>query len=362
MDQPRIAFMGAGAVGSYLGAFFTKAGYGPTLIDMWPEHVETMRNQGLRAVGNGGDFTVMVDAMHLTEVQNIREPFDIIFIAMKSYDTEWATHFIKRHLAPTGFMVCSQNSINDETIARIVGYERVVGLIMSTISVNLMRPGYVERGTPMGRDRGYDIFRAGELSGAITPRVKQIAELMDCVDSSRVTSNLWGERWAKLASNCMGNTMTAMSAMAAEDLIQLSPRFPLLRDQVARELTQVGTALGVEIEHISGKAAADWAALPGVRDLPNADPTASADILPADRPKYFNPSTMQDVLKGRKTEIEGLNGLVSRRGREVGIATPVNDAIVAVIKQIDAGTLKPDPSNVDRVWDLVQQMPVVATA
>ena len=69
MDNPRIAFMGAGAVGSYLGAFFTRAGYGPTLIDPWPEHVETMRNQGLRAVGNNGDFTIMVDALHLTEVQ-----------------------------------------------------------------------------------------------------------------------------------------------------------------------------------------------------------------------------------------------------------------------------------------------------
>jgi len=156
----RIAFMGTGAIGSYLGAYMTRAGYAPVLIDPWPEHVDAMKTRGLRASGSQGDFTVPVEALHLTEVQAVREPFDIVFIAMKSYDTEWAAHFIKRYLAPTGFMVCAQNSINDETIARIAGYERTVGLIMSSITVHLVGPGHVVRGAGAGRDRGYDVFRA----------------------------------------------------------------------------------------------------------------------------------------------------------------------------------------------------------
>ena len=81
--------MGAGAVGSYLGAFLTREGEDVTLIDQWPGHVEAMKSSGLRSTGSQGDFTVLVKALHLNEAQSIREPFDIIFIAVKSYDTEW---------------------------------------------------------------------------------------------------------------------------------------------------------------------------------------------------------------------------------------------------------------------------------
>jgi 2-dehydropantoate 2-reductase len=360
MDQPRIAFMGAGAIGSYLGAYLTRAGYGPVLIDPWPRHVETMRTQGLRASGSQGDFTVMVDALHLTEVQSVRDPFDVAFLAMKSYDTEWAAHFIKRYLAPTGFIVCAQNSINDETVARIAGYERVVGLVMSSISVHLVAPGHVVRGAGAGRDRGYDVFRAGELGGVATPRARLIAELMDCVDASRVTTNLWGERWSKLATNCMGNTLTAMSGIAAQDLAQLSPRFPLLRDQVVRELVSVGTALGVAIEPIGGKAASEWLKLPSLEELPETPRSEPLEKLDANRPAAFWPSTLQDIHKKRKTEVDYLNGYVSKRGREAGIATPVNDAIVGVLKEVESGARAPSPANVDRVWDLVHGVAVAA--
>src|SRR6266702_4051930 len=103
---PRIGFMGAGAIGSYIGAFLTREGHDVTLIDPWPDHVATMKAKGLRASGSQGDFTVPVKAMHLCDVVNLVDPFDIAFIAMKSYDTEWAAQFMKRHLRqPSGFMV-----------------------------------------------------------------------------------------------------------------------------------------------------------------------------------------------------------------------------------------------------------------
>ena len=136
--EPRIAFMGGGAIGSYLGAYPTRAGYSPTIIDPWPENVEAMRGAGITVVDSGGEFTVTVDALHLCEVQGIREPFDIIFIAMKSYDTAWATTMMKGYLAPNGCAVSAQNGINDETIARIIGYERAIGCTISTITVALL--------------------------------------------------------------------------------------------------------------------------------------------------------------------------------------------------------------------------------
>ena len=363
---PRIGFMGAGAVGSYIGAFLTREGHDVTLIDPWPEHVETMKARGLRVSGTQGEFTVPVRAMHLTEVVNLEAPFDIAFVAMKSYDTEWATMFINRHVKPTGYLVCSQNGMNDETIARIAGYERTVGLVMSGISVGLMEPGHVTRGGAVGRERGHDVFRAGEFSGALSPRVQALSEMLACIDGSFATANLWGERWSKLATNCMGNTLAAMSGVAGGDLAKMTPRFAVLRDEVAHELVTVGSALGVHIEPISGKTANEWLAhVTDPSSAANAAPAAEAPSHGHDGPTYpssWPTSTLQDVIKGRRSEVDYLNGYVSKRGRELGIETPVNDAIVRVLKQVDYGELPADPSNVDRVWQLVYgPQPIMAT-
>ena len=113
----RIAIFGAGAAGSYLGAFLTREGYDITLIDMWGQHVDAMNEKGLSVSGAQGPFTVPVRAIHMTDAINITEPFDIIFLAMKSYDTEWSSHFIKRFLSPTGVVVNSQNCMNDRLTA-----------------------------------------------------------------------------------------------------------------------------------------------------------------------------------------------------------------------------------------------------
>ena len=350
--EPRIAFMGGGAIGSYLGAFMTRAGYRPTIVDPWPANVEAMRGQGITVSGGGEEFTVGVDALHLTELQAVREPFDIVFIAMKSYDTAWGTTLMKGYLAPTGCVVSAQNGINDETIARIVGYERTVGCTISTITVSLVEPGRVVRGGRSGRERGYAIFRVGELSGVLSPRVERIAAMLDCVDAARTTTNIWGERWAKLAANSMGNTLTAMSGLGPGALADVTPRFPVLRDQVAREVAAVGRALGVNVESIGGRPAAAW-----LEDDPSAlpePPATSAARSSAGNGEGggWQASTSQDIAKGRRTEIDYLNGYVAARGREVGMPTPVNDAIVTVFKEVESGARPPDPANVDRVWDL----------
>src|SRR5437660_1257496 len=152
--EPRIAFMGGGAIGSYLGAYLTRAGYSPVVIDPWPQNVEAMRNPGISVTDAQGQFTMRVESLHLCELQAVRQPFDIVFIAMKSYDTAWAATLMRGYLAPTGCMVSAQNGLNDETIARIAGYERALGCTISSITVSLEGPGRVIRGGRMGRDRG----------------------------------------------------------------------------------------------------------------------------------------------------------------------------------------------------------------
>jgi len=128
----RIGIIGAGAIGSVVGGMLTKAGHDVTLIDQWPAHIETMRKNGLRLSGTCGDHTIPVKALHIYEAQAIGEPFDAVFISVKSYDTEWATHLGIQYLKkPNGVVVDFQNGINDERVAAIEGRERTLGSVIT---------------------------------------------------------------------------------------------------------------------------------------------------------------------------------------------------------------------------------------
>ena len=102
----RIGIIGAGAIGSVVGGMLTKAGRDVTLIDQWPEHVEAMRRRGLQLSGTCGDQLIPVKAIHVHELQSVTQPFDAAFVAVKSYDTEWATALALPYLArPDGIVV-----------------------------------------------------------------------------------------------------------------------------------------------------------------------------------------------------------------------------------------------------------------
>src|SRR5512137_104214 len=157
----RIVFVGAGAVGGYVGGHIARTGEDVTLIDPWPEHIEYIKQHGIQLSGTQGEHTVRVNALHLHEVQRLfKAPVDIAFICTKSYDTEWATMLIRQYLAPEGFVVSLQNSINEERIANIVGWGKVVGCIASTIGVNAYKAGHIMRTMAPGGAK-YTVFRVG---------------------------------------------------------------------------------------------------------------------------------------------------------------------------------------------------------
>jgi 2-dehydropantoate 2-reductase len=359
----KLAFMGAGAVGSYVGGHLSRAGEDVTLIDPWPDHIDTIKRDGLKLEGTQGEYLVHPRALHLHEVQSLfKDPVDIAFVCTKSYDTVWATTMISQYLAPGGFIVSLQNSINEERIAGVVGWGRVVGCIASSISVNAYKAGHVTRTVQPGGP-GYTVFRVGEVHGRITPRVEMLAELLTNIDSAKATPNLWGERWTKLVLNASGNGVSAITGLGGKDMA-LSPDIRRLTIQLSGEAIAVGQALGFNIENIRG-----------------LDPSVSRAAAEGDRAAYEQveakmlaglsrmtddgrPSTGQDILKGRRTEIDFLNGLVADKGDEAGIAAPTHRALVQVVKEVERGEVQPSPSLVDRVWELsgVQSLAVAQPA
>ena len=120
-------------------------------------------------------------------------------IAVKSYDTEWATHFIRRYVKDDGCFVSLQNCWNDVVIGGIVGPERTMGCIASHIEVALWEPGHVTRGGAVGRDSGHHVFRVAELNGGESPRAERVAAMLDVIDGAYASDNLFGERWRSCA-------------------------------------------------------------------------------------------------------------------------------------------------------------------
>jgi 2-dehydropantoate 2-reductase len=334
----RIGIIGAGAIGCVVGGLLTRAGHDVTLIDQWPEHVEIMKTRGLRLSGTCGEHIVRVKALHLHEVQGLAEPFDAVFISVKSYDTEWAAQLGMAYLrSPDGVVVDFQNGINDDRVAAVVGRERSLGCVI-TIGAGMYEPGHAMR-----TDTGTIWFKIGEHDGSDSARARAIARILDDVASTKVTTNLWGERWSKLTVNCMANPIAGLSGLGSAE-VRSEPVPRRIAIHVAAEAIAVGRASGHEVEPIYGIAPqrfVDAAGGHGFADV-ERDLAASARHLAGGRP-----SLLQDVLKGRRTEIDYLNGYVSQQGRKHGIKTPVNDAVVELIHRHGVGTLRPDPRNLE---------------
>jgi 2-dehydropantoate 2-reductase len=344
----KIAIVGTGAVGGYTGAHMVQAGEDVTFIDPWPEHVEHMRKHGLRVTHakDVPEFSVAVRALHVTDVQQLAKEkrVDIAFVCVKSYDTAWATMLIAQYLAPDGYVVSLQNCMNEETVAGVVGWGKTLGCIASSITVNLPEPGHIHRGAAKG-GAAHTVFRTGEVHGRITERAQEVRRLVGYSDSAKVTNNLWGERWSKLVANAMQNGLSACTGLPGAKIVQTEPlrRFSM---RLGSEAIRVGQALGYQLEEILhlppetiARAGEGDAEAAQIADAQRLEDTARVS-------GEQRPSMGQDMVKGRRTEIEFLNGYVVGEGEKLGLACRANAALTDIVKRVEKGELAPDPRHI----------------
>jgi 2-dehydropantoate 2-reductase len=348
--KQRIAVVGAGAVGGYVGASLAAAGHDVTLIDPWPEHVEAIRANGMNLYGmtEAERRTVAVPAMHLTEVQSLakQRPIDIAFISVKSYDTIWATQMIRQYLAPGGCVVSMQNCINEARVASVVGWGRTLGVIVGGgVGVDLYEPGHIRRG--YAKQPHLTSFYVGEPSGRITTRAQAVAAILNDVDTAKATDNLWGERWTKLCVNAMRNGVSAATGMGGNE----RDRHDAVRRVCIRlggEAVRVGQALGYRLgtvgtlppEMLARASEDDRGALAEIEGLLRAGAEGGS------RAPYQRPSMAQDMAKGRRTEIELMNGFIADEGAQVGVPAPTNAMITRQVLRVERGEIPPRPENV----------------
>jgi 2-dehydropantoate 2-reductase len=214
---------------------------------------------------------------------------------------------------------------------------------MSKIGVALWKAGEVERGMEKGQGAGHDVFRAGEHDGRITERVTELADIMSVIDGARPTDNLWGERWSKLCANCMGNPVQAMTGLGSKEIAEQA-RGREITIRIAQESAAVGLKQGYRIPKFNGREAEQWAQA----GRPDVYAELDAMLKPKEGAgRNWRASMAQDVIKGRRSEIDFMNGRVVDKGRELGVPTPVSAAVVALMREVDAGTRKPAPEHIE---------------
>ncbi len=348
----RIVMVGTGALGGYIGGNLAHQGCDVTFVDGWKEHLDTIRTRGLELDGVTAEekFTVKTDKTVLyDDLQSLAKgkPFDIAFVSVKSYDTANVTKAIKPFLAPQGYVVSLQNCINEDTIASIVGADKTLGVIASIISVELYAPGKIRRMAAKGGDK-HTVFRIGEMNGALTDRVKELVAMFSLIDSTKPTDNLFGERWSKLIQNSMRNGVAASTGLTSGecDSNEGPRRFAI---KVGGEGVRVANAEGIKLvglggmqpEQLAAASTGDAAAMAAVEKI-MINRTASNP-----RAGIQRPSMAQDMAKGRRTEIESMNGYIAAKGKAHGIATPYNEKLVEVVLKVQRGELKASANILD---------------
>lgn len=328
----KIAVLGAGAIGSSVSADLTKAGLDVTVIDQWPAQVEAMKASGLRIQMPDGDLQVPIRALHLCDLASANLEFDIVFLAVKSNDHRWLSEFIKPYLKNDGVLVPVQNGFNDDSIASIIGRGRVVGCALE-LSAEIFTPGLVKRNTT----HKTTWFGVGELNGFYTERVREIEAILGNVGRVEATGNIYGAKWTKLIANTTTMGPFGLLGLGNSDAAKLPGMFEI-SVKLGKESIAVGAALGYRMEPIFGLRADEFAGSAD-ENLVTAMKTLLGHI------SRGRTAPIHDHIKGRTSEMEFIPGVVSRKGGELGIPTPCNDAVLELDRQINKGLLKMDPSN-----------------
>ena len=342
MTQGRkVAVLGAGAIGSSVSADLTRAGHDVTIVDQWPAQVEALKGVGLTIRMPDEEVKVAVHALHLCDLASANLEFDIVLLAVKSNDHRWMAELIKPYLKTDGVLVGVQNGMNDDSLASIVGRGRVVGCALE-LSAEIFTPGLVKRNTAQKTTW----FAVGELDGLYTTRVQEIAALLGNVGRCDVTNNIYGAKWTKLIANTMTMGPFGLLGLGNAEAANLPGMFDI-SVKLGRESFAVGAALGYRVEPIFGLRADEFAGSSD-ENLVTAMKTLLGHV------SRGRTAPIHDHIKGRRSEMEFIPGVVARKGRELGIPTPCNDAVVELDRQINQGLLAMDRSNFERLQEQIR--------
>ena len=298
MTQPlKVAVMGAGAVGCYYGGMLARAGHDVVLIAR-PQHVEAVERDGLRMETKAFDEQVRLRA---SSQASAAQGADLVLFCVKSMDTESAGTQLRPYLAPDALVLCLQNGVDNADRLRTVLPQHAVAAAVVYVASEMAGPGHVKH-----HGRGELVIEPSSASESVAQA------LTGAGMPTEISDNVRGALWLKLILNCAYNAVSAIAQRPYGDNVKSEGIAEVMRD-VVNECLAVAKAEGVNV-------AGDVDA--AVRKIAESMPTQYS-------------STAQDLARGKRSEIDYLNGLIVRRGQALGVATPVNRVLWALVKLIE---------------------------
>ncbi len=308
VDFPRIGVMGGGAVGCLYGGWLAKAGAPVTIVGR-KVHVEAMLAHGLRVTGRDFDFRVPVNAS--TDMSAVAQS-DIVLFCTKTRDTENVATELRSVLLPTTAILAFQNGVD--------GAERLAEILPNPVfSAALVVSCYIEGPGHVHHNGRGDVLLGDWLPhrGDAAERSALLESIVETLRRGSIQASLAPDirltLWTKLAMNCGYNALSTLCRARYERLVVTDASRRLMRT-VVEELVAVGQRDGVALDF--------EVVLKQVMELAAGFPTAIS-------------STGQDIANGRPTEIDDLNGYVVRRGRALGVPTPMNEALQLMVKVLE---------------------------
>jgi len=338
----RIAIYGAGAIGTVLGAYLAKAGVPVDLFNHNAKHVEALNQHGAHIVGTV-DFIQRVNA-YLPEAMT--GTYDVIFLMTKQLDNANVVASFVPFLAPDGVVCTMQNGLPEPSVAAVVGEGRTFGCAVGW-GATLRSPGVAEltsEPTPEAL-----AFSLGSMTGGWDGRLVALAKTLAKMGAVTIEENFMGARWAKLLVNAAFSGLSTCFDATFGD-VAANKKSRLVAQRVIKECIEVARRSGVKIEPIQGK---DVVKLLDYRGWFKQKISFLIIPIAIKKHRLIRASMLQDLARGRRTEIDAINGAVAAQGDKIGFETPYNDMIVAIVKDIEAAREKSGWNNLSRFEPLL---------
>lgn len=330
----RAAIYGAGSLGTILGAYITRNGEKIELINRNQAHVKALQTSGATIAGTVS-FNQAVTAYTPSEMSGT---YDIIFLMTKQQQNAEVVNYLKDFLAEEGVIVTLQNGLPELGIGEIVGEHRVLGCTVAW-GATLQSPGVCE----LTSSPDSLTFSLGSLSATPHPLMSEVKRLLELMGPVELDSNFIGSRWSKLLINSAFSGMSAVLGCTFGEAAG-NKRSRRIVQALIKECIDVCRAGGIRIEPVQGKD------IVKLLDYSNSLKRAfSFFIIPIAIRKHakLKASMLQDLEKGKKSEVDAINGVVSLFGKRVSCPTPMNDKVVEIIHRIEQGELTPSFNNLD---------------
>jgi 2-dehydropantoate 2-reductase len=313
-ENPKVVVVGAGAMGGLFGGLLAEGGLDVTLVDAWPEHIERIKQKGIRIVGVGGDRDIKVKA---TTVGREIKAADVVLFQCKAFANESAANSVKHLFGKGAAAITFQNGLgNEQALGAILGAENVIG--------GLTAQAGLAEGPGIVRNFGDLPTHIGEFGGGLSDRTVAIAKAFTAHGLPVTASaEIKREKWKKLLGNVALGAISAVTDLRSVEIM----RIPELQEIVFRAVDEAAAV--AKHEGVALDVAEARSVLMKLVDVSGGGTGNSKS------------SMREDIIRKRPTEIDTIHGAVAKLARQHGVATPTIDTMVAMVKGVQSVYLPP---------------------